>query len=45
MTGVLQMHARKYSIPIDTLGFGFSVMEARNGSEVGKPPQVRTSDV
>eukprot|EP00873_Tetraselmis_striata_P045244 jgi/Tetstr1/465508/TSEL_010177.t1 len=27
MTGCLQMHARKYSIPIDTLSFGFSVTE------------------
>jgi hypothetical protein len=25
MTGVLQMHARKYSIPIDSLKFGFKV--------------------
>eukprot|EP00967_Tisochrysis_lutea_P034239 scaffold40824_cov15-Tisochrysis_lutea.AAC.1 len=39
MTGVLQMHARKYSIPIDTLGFGFAVMEAWSASEVAKPPQ------
>lgn len=25
MTGVLQMHARKYTVPIDTLNFGFKV--------------------
>jgi hypothetical protein len=25
MTGVLQMHARKYAIPVDTLGFAFEV--------------------
>lgn len=27
MTGVLQMHARKYSIPIDTLSFSFLVTQ------------------
>ena len=25
ITGVLQTHARKYNLPIDTLGFSFSV--------------------
>lgn len=41
MTGVLQMHARKYSIPIDTLGFGFSVMEAYNNDDIQETPEVR----
>jgi dynein heavy chain len=27
MTGTLQNHARKYSLPIDTLGFGFSITD------------------
>lgn len=40
MTGVLQAHARKYSIPIDTLGFGFTVMEAKSASHVVEAPQV-----
>jgi len=38
MTGVLQMHARKYSIPIDTLNFGFSVTGYEQAEEVPGPP-------
>ncbi|KIZ07658.1 hypothetical protein MNEG_0297 [Monoraphidium neglectum] len=38
MTGVLQMHARKYAIPIDTLGFGFKVQEQQLREEVTSPP-------
>ena len=34
MTGVLQMHARKYSIPIDTLGFGFRVTQHDAAAQV-----------
>ena len=39
MTGVLQMHARKYSIPIDTLNFGFAVSHYEVPEEVPEPPQ------
>ena len=38
MTGVLQMHARKYSIPIDTLNFGFSVTAYERADEVPDAP-------
>ncbi|WIA13579.1 hypothetical protein OEZ85_007146 [Tetradesmus obliquus] len=38
MTGVLQMHARKYSIPIDSLSFGFEVTQSQSGSAVAEPP-------
>ena len=34
MTGTLQNHARKYSIPIDSLGFNFTVMDAMSGGEL-----------
>ncbi|KAG2448089.1 hypothetical protein HYH02_007114 [Chlamydomonas schloesseri] len=34
MTGVLQMHARKYSIPIDTLSFGFAVTRHETPEDV-----------
>ncbi|CAD7695715.1 unnamed protein product [Ostreobium quekettii] len=39
MTGVLQMHARKESIPIDALNFGFEVTEAETGDDVASPPE------
>lgn len=34
MTGVLQMHARKYSTPIDTLNFGFQVSDWNAAADV-----------
>eukprot|EP01138_Halocafeteria_seosinensis_P006356 gb/GECG01006497.1/.p1 GENE.gb/GECG01006497.1/~~gb/GECG01006497.1/.p1 ORF type:complete len:3153 (+),score=416.35 gb/GECG01006497.1/:1-9459(+) len=34
MTGTLQNHARKYSIPIDSLGFKFTILDAMTGSEL-----------
>ncbi len=40
MTGVLQEHARKYSIPIDTLSFGFAVTPAETADDVTEAPQV-----
>jgi len=41
MTGVLQMHARKYAIPIDTLGFGFHVLEQQDAADIEEAPLVR----
>jgi dynein heavy chain len=38
MTGVLQMHARKYSIPIDTLSFGFAVTEYGKTEDITMSP-------
>ncbi len=40
MTGVLQSHARKYSIPIDTLTFGFKVTSATGPADVIEGPEV-----
>merc|ERR1712146_131141 len=34
MTGTLQNHARKYSLPIDTLGFGFTITDKPQASDV-----------
>ncbi|GFR44385.1 hypothetical protein Agub_g5605 [Astrephomene gubernaculifera] len=42
MTGVLQMHARKYSIPIDTLSFGFEVTPYEEPDAV--PPEAAPED-
>lgn len=39
MTGVLQMHARKYAIPIDTLNFGFQVTEMLELEQVEAGPE------
>jgi len=39
MTGVSQFHARKYSLPIDTLGFGFKIMEHETMPDVPEPPE------
>jgi hypothetical protein len=40
MTGVLQSHARKYSTPIDALGFGFNVTQVQGPEEVQDAPEV-----
>ena len=39
LTGVLQQHARKYSIPIDTLNFGFTVTAQLSPEEVPAGPE------
>ena len=38
MTGVLQMHARRYAIPIDTLNFCYAVLEPETSADVTGPP-------
>ena len=38
MTGVLQMHARKHVMPIDTLNFGFTVTLYEHAEDVPGPP-------
>jgi len=35
MTGTLQTHARKFSLPIDTLAFDFTVMKETDVSQIG----------
>jgi dynein heavy chain len=39
MTGILQMHARKYGIPIDSLNFSFKIQKAENATEIDAPPE------
>eukprot|EP00163_Fabomonas_tropica_P031149 TRINITY_DN730_c1_g1_i7.p1 TRINITY_DN730_c1_g1~~TRINITY_DN730_c1_g1_i7.p1 ORF type:complete len:4213 (+),score=1156.03 TRINITY_DN730_c1_g1_i7:1002-12641(+) len=39
MTGVLQNHARKYQIPIDTLSFSYSVLKTEHGEAIVDPPE------
>jgi len=39
MTGILQMHARRYSIPIDSLTFSYNILEAETGAACEAPPQ------
>ena len=39
MTGCLQMHARKYSIPIDTLNFGFKITTYDTAEQVEEGPE------
>jgi dynein heavy chain, axonemal len=39
MTGVLQMHARKYSLPIDSLTFGFRVTHHATAADPAFPPE------
>lgn len=38
MTGALQLHARKYQIPIDTLNFGFRVLDFESEDDVTSGP-------
>lgn len=39
MTGSLQLHARKYAIPIDTLNFSFAVQREETAEEINAAPQ------
>jgi len=39
MTGILQMHARRYAIPIDSLSFSFKFMKEETGAEITEPPE------
>lgn len=41
MTGVLQSHARKYGMPIDTLSFGFNVTQDAAPESITEAPQVQ----
>ena len=40
MTGILQLHARKYLIPIDSLQFSYQIMEYEDATEVNEGPEV-----
>jgi len=39
MTGILQMHARRYAIPIDSLSFSYQILEAETGADLAAPPE------
>ncbi|KAH7291472.1 hypothetical protein KP509_29G018200 [Ceratopteris richardii] len=38
MRGTLQLHARKYQIPIDTLNFGFQVLDVESEEDITNSP-------
>mgnify|MGYP001170437543 CR=1 FL=1 len=39
MTGILQMHARRYGIPIDSLSFSYQIQRFENAAEVAGAPE------
>jgi dynein heavy chain len=39
MTGILQMHARRYGIPIDTLSFSYKIMQYETAADVDAAPE------
>lgn len=38
MTGILQLHARHYHIPIDTLSFSYKIQQAETALDIGGAP-------
>ena len=43
MAGILQMHARKYGLPIDTLQFSYAIQKAENASGPRRPRLASTA--
>ena len=39
MTGILQMHARRYGLPIDTLSFSYKILSYETAAEVDVAPE------
>jgi dynein heavy chain len=39
MTGMLQLHARRYQLPIDTLSYTYKIMKYEKATEVPEPPK------